>query len=364
MKLMKPSSYSVEGFASTVGGGNATPTAVSNTNDAGAGSLRAALEASGARVIRPSVSGTIDLLTDIAIDNGNMTYQGEYSPNGLQARNAAIKVRASDIIISNARFRPGDSAPNPDTADGITVTRNGSDISNIIFVNCSFAYSIDEIGNVWGSNNTDGVTNVTFAYCIFGYGLDDSTHSEGAHSKGFLAKEGWDNLSFHHNIIAFQKDRGPQLNGNVQQGNFELINNVLYPGIATGAGLPELTGDVRGDVIGNTYIYHRDVASRFSHEIDTSGVTSMANVYGSDNDVIFGGDRLPMVWENTPTASAIIHGNVTPQSATQGYLSTLAKAGAWPRDALDQEIVNHIIDVTGDIIDSQTESGVGGWPTL
>ncbi len=59
---------------------------VTNLNDSGPGSLRAALEASGPRIAVSRVSGTITLKRPIRLSTPYLTVAGQTSPGGIQIR--------------------------------------------------------------------------------------------------------------------------------------------------------------------------------------------------------------------------------------------------------------------------------------
>ena len=76
-----------EGFGQdSVGGRGGALLRVTNLEDSGAGSFRAAVTASGPRIVVFTVSGTIQLLSRITIYSPYLTIAGQTSPGGVQIR--------------------------------------------------------------------------------------------------------------------------------------------------------------------------------------------------------------------------------------------------------------------------------------
>lgn len=76
-----------EGYgAEARGGRGGRVIQVTNLNDSGPGSLRAALEASGPRIVVLRVSGTITLKRAILLSTPYLTVAGQTSPGGSQIR--------------------------------------------------------------------------------------------------------------------------------------------------------------------------------------------------------------------------------------------------------------------------------------
>ena len=113
---------------------------MTNLNDSGTGSLREAVEASGARIIDFNVAGKIELQSALNITNSYITIDGSTAPaGGICIKDRPIKVDADHVIIRYIRVRPGDNAGAE--VDSISI---GSG-HHIILDHCSFSWSVDEV---------------------------------------------------------------------------------------------------------------------------------------------------------------------------------------------------------------------------
>ena len=103
-----PAFPGAEGFgANTVGGRGGRVIKVTNLNDSGAGSLRAAVTASGPRIVVFEVSGIINLQSVLRINNPNITIAGQTSPGGILVTGNMTLIETSEVIVRHMRFRVG-----------------------------------------------------------------------------------------------------------------------------------------------------------------------------------------------------------------------------------------------------------------
>lgn len=135
-----PSFPGAEGYGSkTVGGRGGAVIAVTNLDDAGPGSLRAAVEAKGPRIVVFRVSGTIDLKSTLSISNSHITVAGQTAPgDGIAIKRYPLSIDADEVVLRYLRVRLGDQTG--DDADALSCRYR----KNIMVDHVSVSWSVDE----------------------------------------------------------------------------------------------------------------------------------------------------------------------------------------------------------------------------
>lgn len=325
--------------AQTIGGRGGAILLVTNLNDGGPGSLRAALEANGPRIVVFRVGGTIRQREMIVIREPFVTLAGQSAPgDGITIRGPGIAVMTHDVIIRGLRIRVGDDdGIDHGNADGLRVDAG----SNVIVDHSSFSWSGDE--NLSTSTWSGPTSNVTFQWNIVSEGLFRGKHPAGEHSMGMLIYQNSRRISIHHNLFAHNNQRNPLVKGGA---DVEIVNNLIYDWGVLGSHFadPEGIGGTRANVIGNTYKAGPSTVKLLGLRLE-----DWVQVYSAGND---GAADL-----GVPVAT---QSGIAATPADLAAAAVLAEAGALPRrDAIDARIVDEVRQGRGRLIDSPAD--VGGW---
>jgi pectate lyase len=395
-----PAFPSAEGFgAGAIGGRGGRVIAVTTLADSGPGSLRAALTATGPRIVVFRVGGTINLLTRITLtaEHSFLTVAGQTAPgDGIQVRGYDIAFSGvRDIVLRYLRLRPGDSGPLISSKSSIIFTGDSptNKSQNIIVDHCSLYWGPDETINLW-----DYVENVTFQWNL-NEGMAHDTCPSGStacqfeDSKSYIV--GTDvgngdrlkNVTLHHNLMANTAQRNPLLASN---GPHHIVNNVVYNWRDFGTQISNrnINGadGARVNLIGNVYI-DGPVSNRNRFPIGVDGdVLNPANyIYVSGNrgrsplgatatdwDLVGSGydptkywtQQLPVSFRRaTPWPDSQIAVTITPTD--QVIDTVVANAGATKpvRDALDRRVVDDVRLLRG-FIQRASRADLLDYPTL
>lgn len=383
-------SSSVPAFPGAQGAGAFTPGGrggriieVTNLTDAGPGSLRAAVEAEGPRIVIFRVSGLITLDKPLTISSPYITIAGQTAPgDGICIRGQTTEINTHDVVLRYLRFRRGNIKDRNDALGGYPV-------GNIIVDHCSASWGLDENLSLYrymkkmpdGTEKKMPAENVTIQWCISSEALDLNNHA-------FGATWGGRNCSFHHNLFACNTGRNPSIGWG---DHFDFRNNVLFnwrhrtvdggdassmvnvvanyykpgPAVNEGAGRYRICRPQHLDM-------HSEAQRDGKWYVEENFVEGNPEVTfdnwagGVQFDDVESEAEIKAVIEKVRGSAPAPAAAVEQQSAKQAYELVLAKAGAIlpRRDSVDKRIINMVRTgkptYENGIID--IPSDVGGWP--
>jgi len=204
---------------------------VTNLDDAGPGSLREAVEATGPRTVVFRVSGVIQLASKLVIrsENSHLSVLGQTAPGkGIVVHGYTFgMVGGEHVIVRYIRTRIGTSSG--ETMDGMGIT--GS-IGPVIYDHLSISWTIDEAFSSRGTTES----NFTLQRTLISEALNEAGHANypAGTQHGYAASISGDIGSFHHNLLAHCAGRNWSLAGGLKHGTLEyhgrldIRNNVVY----------------------------------------------------------------------------------------------------------------------------------------
>jgi Pectate lyase len=350
----------------------------------GPGSLKAALEAKGPRIVVFEVGGVIDMArTTINVTEPFLTIAGQTAPSpGVTIIRGGMDVKTHDVIIRHIRIRPG--------VDG-QAKRSGWEVDalstvgayNVIVDHCTMTWALDENLSASGPRFTGtsvadwrrGTShNITFSYNLLAEGLADASHPKGEHSKGSLIHDNATGILIYRNVYAHNVERSPLLKGGIHAA---VVNNLIYdPGkravhynlmALEWAGYPYQTGEL--SAVGN--VMRGGPSTDEGLPFLMLGGDGDLRYHGRDNIAVDKfGNKLPMFGRYGETRARLIESakplvwpaglDVLPARDVETHV--LAKAGArpWDRDEDDIRVLFFVAEGRGEIIDDEKQ--VSGYP--
>lgn len=387
-----PAFPGAEGFGKyTTGGRGGKVIYVTNLEDNTLpGSLRYAVNQTGARIVVFAVSGTIQLKSVLNIRNANITIAGQTAPgDGITLRDYTVYNDADNVIIRYIRFRMGDETNQENDAIW------GRNRKNIIIDHCTMSWNTDECASFYDNEN------FTMQWCLLSESLRNSVHGKGAHGYGGIW--GGRKASFHHNLLSSHDSRNPRFCGSrysnkpdlelvdfrnnviynwgsnnayaAEGGSYNMVNNYYKAGPATSSSsrsrfLQPYADDGSNNQPKGTYgKFYID-----GNYTTGSAVVSGDNWLGVALHSSFATNAPGITKNDIKSDTEFLASNVTTHSAQNAYLKVLDYAGAsLVRDVVDQRIIQDATTGTATFMTGgngsingliDTQSAVGGWPEL
>ena len=336
-----------EGFgAQTVGGRGGKVIRVTNLYSSGPGSLQAACEAEGPRVVVFEVGGVIR--GDIAIKHPYITIAGQTAPSpgitieGRLFSRADPWRRLNDIVVRFIRIRPPPTTG--DQGDAVQLP----DTERVILDHLSLSWANDETIDICQSSE------FTVQWCTIEES-DTEGHDKGRHNFGLIsAYPGSGNISIHHNLFAHHSRRSPSLSPYVPGKPGDFRNNVVY-NFHEGLTHDGHTPRAPINFIGNYYKRGPNSKKIYPFVFHKAGQYylegNFIEGFGESGDPRDSGIKYPPWVEFTPHGEKLsrpaVVSPVTTHMAKEAYRRVLSESGSFPRDRVTRRTVQEVMDGTG-----------------
>ncbi|UDF05137.1 pectate lyase [Asticcacaulis sp. AND118] len=362
----------------------------------GPGSLKAALETRGPRIVVFEVGGVIDLeKATLRIREPFVTIAGETAPApGITLIKGGVSVLTHHVVIRHIAVRPGAAGMAQKSGfepDGLSCTT----AHDVVIEHCSFTWAVDEALSASGPR-FEGATpddwrrntshSIIFRNNLIGESLHHASHSKGAHSMGSLLHDNVTNALLIGNLYAHNNERHPLIKGGAQA---VVVNNVFVnPGSACAqytlveeqwAGREAITGKLllRSNVMRSGVNTRKNLgllkfggagdldlhaADNIATYLDGSAAPTIAYYQARPDGHEDSGPYRPKgVIRAMPKEVLMPQGlSLRPAADVEAHVYKTAGARPWARDAIDARIVAEAKAGKGRIIDNEGEGG--GYP--
>ncbi|UOY07732.1 hypothetical protein L0P88_04075 [Muricauda sp. SCSIO 64092] len=216
------------------GGSGGVVLKITNLNNSGPGSARAAFEDSRTRHIMKEIDGYIPLQSDIIVNNPNYSYHGHIGPiggGGLvfisdgSTTTGLFQFQAGNAIIRFLKTFQGGSSSNP-PSNGVSGDNLQIAGTYLYFDHCSVLYGRDENFSI-----SNGFPEITTDHVSFSYGLV-ARGIGGNDSRGALIAGNINEISVVKNFFSGNNQRNPRTHcysctSGIER-RFEYVNNLFY----------------------------------------------------------------------------------------------------------------------------------------
>ncbi len=339
-KAQAPAFPGAVGFgANATGGRYGSVYRVTTLADSGPGSFRDAVSQPN-RIVIFDVGGYITLSSEVALSR-NLTIAGQTAPGGgIGIIGAEVTTGAStNIIIRHVRFRPGSGA----ASGAHCVNLRGT---NII---------LDRVSLQYGKWNNVGGVNANQLTIMRSFIADPIGQQFGAHMERIGG-----NVTWYLNVFANAHGRQP-----LSKINTIYINNVVY-NYQAGYDCGDTSGYFNHDVVSNYFITGPATTNPDNDFYQMNSRQSMyvaGNLRDANRNGVLDGTT------TVPESVVLLDSPWSPRTATiptyntrNAFRVAVSVAGAFPRDAMDNLIMNEVrtVGVSGPypLPTSQTRTGL------